>query len=102
MTERAKHRIGPKTYVLVFGTLMILTAITIGAAFINLGPWNTVVMLAIAVTKATLVLLFFMHLAESDRLTKVTVVSGVFWLGILIALTLSDYITRGWLRITGT
>jgi cytochrome c oxidase subunit 4 len=43
-----------------------------------------------------------MHLAESDRLTKVTVVSGFFWLGILIALTLSDYITRGWLRITGT
>ena len=65
-------------------------------AFIDLGPFNTVVALAIACTKATLVVLFFMHVKYSTRLTWAVVAGSVFWLGILLALTLSDYLTRAW------
>ena len=63
-------------------------------AFIDLGPLNTVVALTIAVFKATLVVLFFMHVKYSTRLTWVVVVGSVFWLGILLALTIGDYLTR--------
>jgi cytochrome c oxidase subunit 4 len=91
----------PKTvYFAIFGTLMILTGLTVWVAFHDLGPWNIVVALAIAVTKGSLVVLYFMHVRYSDRLTWVVVIAGFFWLVILLALTMSDYFSRSWLNIS--
>jgi cytochrome c oxidase subunit 4 len=86
------------TYLTIFGALMVLSAITVGAAFINLGSFNSVVALAIAGLKATLVILYFMHVKYSSRLTKLTVVLSLFFVAILFAETLMDYATRGWLN----
>src|SRR4051812_43614095 len=85
-----------RTYYLVFAALMVFTAITVGVASLDLGPLNTVVAIGIAIIKATLVVLFFMHVKYSTRLTWVMVAGGVFWLGILMALTITDYLTRVW------
>jgi cytochrome c oxidase subunit 4 len=90
------HIVPKRTYYLIFALLMVCTAITVGVAFVDLGPLNTVVALAIAVFKATLVVLFFMHVKYSTRLTWAVVVGSVFWLGILLVLTMSDYLTRVW------
>ena len=75
---------------------MVLTALTTGVAYIDLGAWNTVVALAIAVIKMLLVVLFFMHVKYAHGLTKVVIIAGFFWLGIMITLSLSDELTRGW------
>lgn len=83
-------------YSLILITLMVLTCATWAIAFVDLGEYNAVVALAIAVIKATLVILFFMHIYYSSKLTKITVVAGFFWLGIMITLSLSDYVTRSW------
>ena len=75
--------------------LLVLTAVTVKAAFIDLGPWNPVVALLIATIKATLVVLYFMHVkGASEKLTAAVVVSGFFFLGILLALSMADYLTR--------
>lgn len=86
-----------KLYVGIFLTLMALTTITIVVAYINVGPWNKIVALGIASFKATLVVLYFMHVRYSARLIWVILASALFWMGILFALTFSDYWTRGWL-----
>jgi cytochrome c oxidase subunit IV len=88
------HVVPKKTYYAIFATLMVLTAATVWVSAIDLGSLNTVLALAIAGFKAVLVVLFFMHVKYSTRLTKVAVVAGLYWLGILLALTLSDYLTR--------
>lgn len=93
--------VSPKIYVLVFGALLGLLLITLGVAFVDLGLLNMVVALAIATTKALLIALYFMHLRSSDRVTWVVAAGGAFWLGILLVLTMSDYLTRGWLPIPG-
>ena len=80
----------------MFAALLIGTALTVGVAFLELGPFNNIVMLAIACTKATLVILFFMHARWSTRLTWVVIGSGFFWLLILFSLGMSDYMSRGW------
>jgi cytochrome c oxidase subunit 4 len=87
-------------YVGIFGLLMILTAVTVGAALTDLGPFNTVVALVIACTKMVLVILFFMHVRHSGRLTWATLAAGFFFLALLLLMTLSDYLTRGpgWLH----
>ena len=90
-----------RTYAMIFGTLMVLTVVTVLAAFTNLGIFNFPVAITIAIFKATLVILFFMHVKYSTRLTWAVVLGGIFWLGILIALTLSDYLTRSWLTYGG-
>ena len=90
------HIVPKTTYYVIFAALMALTAITVWVSSIDLGALNTVVALAIAGFKAVLVVMFFMHLKYSTRLTKVAVVGGIYWLGILFALTLSDYLTRAW------
>ena len=88
--------VAPKSlYYRVFAALMIGTAITVAAAFVDLGALNNVVMLGIAITKATLVVLFFMHVRWGTRLTWVIAASGFFWLLILFGLTMQDYLTRG-------
>jgi cytochrome c oxidase subunit 4 len=98
-TERhnvSAHVVPKKTYYAVFGALMVLTFVTVAVSSIDLGPMNTVVALAIAGFKATMVVLFFMHVKYSTRLTKLAVLGGLYWLLILFALTLSDYLTRAW------
>jgi cytochrome c oxidase subunit 4 len=81
-------------YFTVFAVLLLLTYVTYRVALIDLGPLNVVVALAIAICKMVLVGLYFMHLRYSTQLTWVVTGGGLLWLGILIALTLSDYLTR--------
>jgi cytochrome c oxidase subunit IV len=87
-----------KLYVGIFLTLMALTAVTIVVAYVNLGPWNKVVALGIASTKATLVVLYFMHVRYASRMTKLVVVSGFFFLMVLFSLTMIDYGSRMWVN----
>jgi len=88
--------VAPKSmYYAVFAALIVGTALTVGVAFLDLGALNNVLMLGIAATKALLVVLFFMHVRWSTRLTWVVAASGFFWLLILFALTMTDYLTRG-------
>jgi cytochrome c oxidase subunit 4 len=90
--------VSPKRiYYAIFGSLMVLTAVTVGVAFINLGPLNFPVALSIAIVKATLVILFFMHVKYSSRLTKLIIATGFFFLLLLFTLTMTDYLSRGWL-----
>lgn len=84
-------------YLLVAGTLLALTAVTVAVAQVDLGPWNAVVAVTIAVVKGLLVVLYFMHARYGDRLTWVYVGAAVVWLVILIGLTYSDYLGRAWL-----
>jgi cytochrome c oxidase subunit IV len=89
--------VAPKSmYYSVFAALMVGTALTVLVAFYDLGALNNVLMLGIAITKALLVVLFFMHVRWSTRLTWVVAASGFFWLLILFGLTMQDYLTRGW------
>jgi cytochrome c oxidase subunit IV len=85
------------SYYVVFGALIALTVLTIGVSFIELGAWHTVVGMIIATCKATLVVLFFMHLLVGRKLPWLALGGGLFWLAILIGLTLTDYQTRHWL-----
>src|SRR6185295_13369093 len=88
--------ISPKsTYYAIFGALMILTAVTVAVAFVNLGSFNFPVAIGIAITKATLVILFFMHAKYSSTLTKMFVGTAFFFLFILLTLSLTDYLSRG-------
>ncbi len=95
-TGHAVHVVPVRTYLLVFFALMAGTALTTGVAYIDLGAWNTVVALAIAVTKMTLVILFFMHVKYATGLTRIVILCGFFWLAIMVTLTLSDELTRVW------
>ena len=91
------HHIVPKsTYYLIFTLLMIGTGLTWWVATIDLGAMNNVLMLTIAVIKATLVVLFFMHVKYSNKLTWVVILGSIFWLFILLVLTMNDYFTRAW------
>jgi cytochrome c oxidase subunit IV len=91
------HHVVPKQiYYTIFGALMLMTAITVGVAYIDLGPINTIVAIVIACVKAMIVVLYFMHVKYGTRLVKLTVIAGLYWMGILLTLTLSDYLTRGW------
>jgi cytochrome c oxidase subunit IV len=85
-------------YLAVFAALLLFTGLTVAVAFVHLGVLNDLVAMAIAVVKATLVVLFFMHVKGSTRMIKLTVVSSFFWLLILFGLTLADYFTRGFLN----
>ena len=95
----AAHVVPRKIYFAIFAALMVLTWATVQAAFIDLGLLNSIIALTIAVIKATLVILFFMHVRYSSRLTRLVIVSGLFWLAIMIVLTMGDYWTRGWLGL---
>ena len=90
-----------KTYAVVFAGLIFLTVATTAVAFVDLGPFSVVVALVIAVCKMLLVALFFMHLRHSTKLTRLVVVGGLLWLGILLALTMSYMVTRGALGVPG-
>jgi cytochrome c oxidase subunit 4 len=90
------HIVTPVTYAIVFVSLLVGTAITVVAAYIDLGIFNPVVALAIACTKAVIVILFFMHVKYQSKLIKLTVGAGFFTFLVLITMTLSDYISRAW------
>jgi cytochrome c oxidase subunit IV len=94
MTE---HVVPKKVYILVFAILIALTVLTTAVAYTDLGPFNTVAALAIAVCKASLVVLFFMHMKYNPGMTRIVLAAAVGWLAILLALTLSDVNTRHWL-----
>jgi cytochrome c oxidase subunit 4 len=94
------HVAPKRMYYMVFAALIVGTALTVAAAEVDLGALNNVVMLAIAMTKALLVILFFMHVRWSTRLTWLVVASGFFWLLILFGITMTDYLTRGWVEGT--
>jgi len=98
MSDHAEHETHSRGFYIAIGAILIvLTGVTAGVAFINLGPFNPVVALLIATIKATLVVLFFMHVkGASEKLTGAVVVSGFFFLLILLALSLADYLTRAW------
>ena len=90
----SEHIVPPKVYLGIFLSLMVLTAVTVAAAYVNLGAFNIVIALAIASLKATLVVLYFMHARYSPKRTHMVIIAAVFWLAIMLALTLSDYVTR--------
>jgi cytochrome c oxidase subunit 4 len=105
MSEEREHGhrvVSVSTYLGVFLALMLLTAATVWAAGQDFGVYNTVLALAIAVTKASLVVLFFMHVKYGTSLVKLAVVSAIVWLGLLVVITMSDYRTRGWLGSGGS
>ena len=92
----SEHIISSKLYIGIWAALMCLTVVTASVAFIDLGPLNTVVALVIATLKALLVVLFFMHVKyASEKLTKTVIIAAMFWLVILLLLSLADYSTRG-------
>ena len=101
----SEHVVPVRIYLAVFATLLALTFATVAASRIDLGdprvlgfvlPMNMIVALGIACVKALLVILFFMHVKYSGRLVQLVVASAFVWLALLLALTLSDYLTRGW------
>ena len=83
-------------YYSIFAALLVLTGVTVGVAFLNLGALNFPVAISIAILKATLVVLFFMHAKYSSRLTKLVIGGAFFFLLCLFALTMTDYLSRGW------
>ena len=94
--------IAPRSlYFAIFAALMVLTAMTIGVTYVDLGPANLLVAMCIAITKATLVVLFFMHVRWSSRLVHVTVITSLVFLGFLAVFTFADYLTRGMLGVAG-
>ena len=95
-THHEEHIVGPRVYLVIFGALLVFTAITVGASYLELGDFNVIVALAIACIKAVLVILFFMHVKYSSRLTKLTVAAGFFTFAVLITMTLTDYVSRAW------
>ena len=95
------HVMPVSTYLLVFFALLGFTALTVAAAYVDLGWANNAVALGIAITKATLVVLFFMHVKENSRLIPAVIFSGLFMLLLLLVNLLADYGTRGWLGVEG-
>src|SRR5271169_4998218 len=90
------HVVPVSTYLAVFLALMVGTALTTWIAYFDLGRWNTVAALTIAVTKMLLVVLFFMHVKYATGLTRVVIIAGFFWLAILLTFSLTDELTRTW------
>ncbi|MGD1092751.1 MAG: cytochrome C oxidase subunit IV family protein [Bryobacteraceae bacterium] len=92
------HQVVPvKTYALVFAALLTLTVTTVAVSKLELGEYNFICAMTIAVIKGTLVVMFFMDVRRSSSMTKLFVCAGLFWLAILLVFVLSDYLSRGWL-----
>lgn len=96
--DNLDHIVSPRIYVIVGSALLVLTGVTVWASYLEMGPFNPIVAMAIAVFKAAIVVLFFMHVKYSSKLTKLTVFSGLFTFLALVGMTLSDYISRAWGR----
>ncbi len=96
--DNEHHIVSPWLYLAIVGALLVLTATTVAASYVEMGVFNPIVALGIAVIKAMLVVLFFMHVKYSTKLTKLTVGAGVFTFLVLVGMTLADYMTRAWGR----
>ncbi|PYQ25110.1 MAG: oxidase [Acidobacteria bacterium] len=96
------HVVSPAVYVTVFAALVLLTGLTVFASTVNLGMWNTPVAVVIAVVKAALVVLFFMHVKYSSRLVWLALGGGMLWLLLIIAGAAADYLSRGWVGTPGS
>ncbi len=96
--RRTPHIVSPWLYLAIVGALLVLTATTVAASYVEMGVFNPIVALGIAVIKAMLVVLFFMHVKYSTKLTKLTVGAGIFTFLVLVGMTLADYMTRAWGR----
>lgn len=96
-----QHIASPKLYITIFAILMVCTLLTVGAAKVDLnqyfGGFNIIVALSIAVLKASLVVLFFMHARYSPGRTHLVIIAALFWLAVMLVMTMSDYISRAWL-----
>jgi cytochrome c oxidase subunit 4 len=92
--EHEEHIVSPGLYLTIILTLMVLTAATVLAAYVALGQFNIVVALTIATVKATLVVLFFMHAKYQPKRTQLVIIAGIFWLGLLLFMTMADYVSR--------
>ncbi len=100
MSDHAEPHIAPlKTYLNVFAALMVLTVLTVWVALFDLGPFNVVVAVTIATVKAYIVILYFMHVKYSAKIIWLTAAAGFVWFILMLALTLADFATRGWLPI---
>ena len=97
----AETHVPVRIYFTVFGALLVLTVVTVGVSLVDLGPLSPVVALVIAATKASLVILYFMHVRYSPRLVWIFASGGFFWLALLITLTMSDIVSRGWHVLPG-
>jgi cytochrome c oxidase subunit 4 len=95
------HIIPIRTYLLIFAVLVVLFILTVAVAFVDLGPLNFVVAITIAITKAVLIILYFMHVRYSSRMTWVFAGAAFIWLALLLSMTMADYISRSWLPIYG-
>ncbi len=93
----SEHVVPFKIYAVIFATLLLLTLVTVDVATYNFGMMNIYIALAVATTKATLVILYFMHVRYAPALVAVFAAAGFVWLVLLIGFTLSDFITRGWI-----
>lgn len=97
------HIVGPGIYITIISLLFVLTGLTVWVAFYHLGdPWNDVVAISIALTKASLVVLFFMHVKWGESTTKLAVILAVIFLLMLLLITFSDFASRGWLGVPGS
>lgn len=102
MSDHAEHHIVPKrVYFLVFAALIVLTWVTTIVSTVDLGALNIYVALSIAIFKASLVVLFFMHVKYGSRLTKMIVLCGLYWLLLLLFIAMADLWTRGWMGVPG-
>lgn len=95
----SEPKVKPTGYFLVFAALMVLTALTVIASRLPFGAWDMVIAMGIAIVKAVLVVLIFMHVLYSSRLTWIIILSGLIWLTVLIVMTMNDYLTRGWFPV---
>jgi cytochrome c oxidase subunit 4 len=93
-----EHHSSPRLYIVIWLLLMVLLGVTVAAAEVDLGAMNFAVAFGIAMVKAVLIVLFFMHVKDSPGLTRVIACAGFFWLAIMLFLTFSDYASRGWLK----
>ncbi len=96
MESASHHIVSPAIYVIILFALLVGTALTVWASFWELGILNPIIALAIATGKAMLVVLFFMHVKYSSKLTKLTVFAGIFTFLTLMGMTLADYFSRAW------
>ncbi|PYY19526.1 MAG: oxidase [Acidobacteria bacterium] len=97
MSAGGDHIVSPKIYVTIWLILLAFTGITVAAAYQNFGIFNPIIALTIACTKATLVILFFMHVKYSPKMIALVIGCGLFFLSILMVLTCADYLSRAWI-----
>jgi len=101
MAEHSEHIVPKRIYIAVFAALIVLTWVTTYVSTLDLGRFNIFVALSIAIFKASLVLMFFMHVKYGTRLTKMIVLSGIYWLILLLFIAMTDLWTRGWMGVPG-